>query len=826
MSSFNQLNPIKRFQQYLSRMRFLVTMLLLCLPYLSLAQRVELTPLEKESFREDATQMISFVEFLFNTLADENVSTRQKNTIINESYTKVFRDAEVQVEDDLTQREVATNKNIQDYLRDIDFFFTDATYELEVLNTRYDVNEKGENFLLVSTQRTLEGLTSDGDSVNSVLNRYFEINIDAEKQELKIASIYSTSANYEAELKTWWASLPPVWQSFFRDRFKAYNSELPVEVLTNMVDQQEISLQEYPRIQNLAPLSKLRRLKTLDISNTNVSSLAPLSGLTRLTRINLTNTPVNTLSALSGNRQMKEIIASQTDIQSLQWLQAFPGLEKLVINGTAISSLADIQYVPELADLQCSNTRIKFLAGLEKATQLTSLDISQTPVNQVIIVKYLPKLQLINLENTAVSNLSPLTEVPSLKIIRATSTPVKSIAPLKALPDLLKVYCDNTLVPEEEARNFALDKPDVLVIYESQALMRWYTALSPMWKSIINSKINIRGKVNKESLAAIASITELDLSGNTDILNLEPVSRLLNLQKLTVTNTNIRELDPLIRLVKLQQLDISNTPVSSLAPLKKSTNLQRLNLSSTPVNNLQALYELNKLEYINCEQTGISETRILQFLDHNPNCLVVYKTNDLILWWNELPSDWQDAFSSTLTGKFPDPEDLHRVVQRQSLDISNRKLNNLNPINAFIRLKELSVENCQLTNLEGIEGLSTLEEINISRNPINDLKPLQSQENLKTLNCSDTPVEDLDPLAALGYMNKIDCSGTLVRSLRPINGLFNLESLYIHNTDVRRLRHIERLYRLRILSCYNTRISERQVEKFKEAVPECEVTWY
>ena len=807
-------------------MRSLVTVLFLCLPFLSLAQRVELTPLEKESFREDATQMVSFVEFLFNPLADKNVSTRQKNTIINESYTKVFRDAEVQVEDDLTQREVATNKNIQDYLRDIDFFFTDATYELKVLNTRYDVNEKGENYLLVSTQRILKGLTSDGDSVNSVLNRYFEINIDAEKQELKIASIYSTSANYEAELKTWWASLPPVWQSFFRDRFSAYRSELPLEVLTSMVDQEVISLQEYPRIQDLAPLAKLRRLKKLDISNTNVSSLSPISGLTQLTSINVTNTPVNTLIALSGNRQMKEIIASRTDIRSLQWLQAFPGLEKLVINETAISSLADIQYVPELTDLQCSNTRIQFLAGLERATRLTSLDISQTPVNQVIIVKYLTELQLINLENTAVSNLSPLTKVPSLKIIRATSTPVKSIAPLKALPNLLKVYCDNTLVPEEEARSFALNKPEVLVIYESQALMRWYTELSPTWKSIINGKINIRSTVNKESLAAIASITELDLSGNTDIFNLEPVSRLLNLQSLTITNTNVRELDPLARMVKLQQLDISNTPVSSLAPLEKSTNLQRLDLSSTPVSNLLPLYELNNLKYINCEQTGISENLFLQFLDKNPDCLVVYKTNELILWWNELPGDWQNVFSTTLTGKFPEPDELHRVTQRRSLDISNRKLNNLTPLSAFIRLKELSVENCQLTNLDGIEGLNTLEKINISRNPISDLKPLQSQENLKTLNCSDTPVEDLNPLATLGYMKRIDCSGTLVRSLKPINGLFNLESLYIHNTDVRRLRNIERLYRLRILSCYNTRISERQVEKFKEAVPECKVTWY
>ncbi len=46
-----------------------------------------------------------------------------KDVLVTQSYTKIFRDPKVQVEDDLDEgRKTITNKDVQAYLKDVDFF--------------------------------------------------------------------------------------------------------------------------------------------------------------------------------------------------------------------------------------------------------------------------------------------------------------------------------------------------------------------------------------------------------------------------------------------------------------------------------------------------------------------------------------------------------------------------------------------------------------------------------------------------------------------------------------------------------------------------------
>src|SRR6476619_1766197 len=74
-------------------------------------------------------EMIGFLGYLLNTLGDPETPAQDKAVIVNESYSKIFRDGKVQVEDDLdASRVVITNKDIQAYLKDVDFFFTNAKF--------------------------------------------------------------------------------------------------------------------------------------------------------------------------------------------------------------------------------------------------------------------------------------------------------------------------------------------------------------------------------------------------------------------------------------------------------------------------------------------------------------------------------------------------------------------------------------------------------------------------------------------------------------------------------------------------------------------------
>ena len=133
----------------------------------------------------------SFLEFLLNTLGDAQSSARDKDVIIRESYLKIFRDGKVQIEDDLlADRKVVTNKDVQAYLKDIEFFYKSVAFKFKIREIKPTQKENGEIFFLVSLDRSLTAIGITGEKVTTTQLRFIEVNVDEKSQDLKIASIY------------------------------------------------------------------------------------------------------------------------------------------------------------------------------------------------------------------------------------------------------------------------------------------------------------------------------------------------------------------------------------------------------------------------------------------------------------------------------------------------------------------------------------------------------------------------------------------------------------------------------------------------------------
>ena len=87
---------------------------------------------------------------------ESDLGTDLKEVLITESYSKIFRDSKVQIEDDLDEaRDVITNKDVVAYLKDVDFFFQDVRFEFVIEHIEQGTNGKGETFYKVSTTRNL-----------------------------------------------------------------------------------------------------------------------------------------------------------------------------------------------------------------------------------------------------------------------------------------------------------------------------------------------------------------------------------------------------------------------------------------------------------------------------------------------------------------------------------------------------------------------------------------------------------------------------------------------------------------------------------------------
>ncbi len=187
----------------------------------------ELSPAQIEEYKGQAGQLVSFLQYMMNVLGDKSATTQDKETVIRQSYLKAFRDANVQIEDDLDEnRNVVTNKNVQAYLKDIDFFFKEAKFEFLVDDISYYVAEGGRVFFRVTTNRNLQGITITGDTVNASQMRYIEVNLDPSAKGLKIASIYTTKLSEREELASWWSEVPDAWRDYFKERLgaSAYDS--------------------------------------------------------------------------------------------------------------------------------------------------------------------------------------------------------------------------------------------------------------------------------------------------------------------------------------------------------------------------------------------------------------------------------------------------------------------------------------------------------------------------------------------------------------------------------------------------------------------------
>src|SRR5690606_23392726 len=172
---------------------------------------------EKELLRSWEPQirnMVQFLEYGLNLLGNDSTPAQDKEIIIRQSYARIFRDAFVQIEDDLIpNRKALTNKHGTAYLRDVDFFFRHVVFSLQIKKIRVEINQAGFPFFLVELHRQMQGIDIEGNSVKFSGPRFMEIVLDQENQDLKIVSIYTNPIETYEELSSWWAALPVPWKT-------------------------------------------------------------------------------------------------------------------------------------------------------------------------------------------------------------------------------------------------------------------------------------------------------------------------------------------------------------------------------------------------------------------------------------------------------------------------------------------------------------------------------------------------------------------------------------------------------------------------------------
>jgi serine/threonine protein kinase len=135
-------------------------------------------------------------------------------------------------------------------------------------------------------------------------------------------------------------------------------------------------------------------VKSLDLSNSQISTLPSLQGLGSLEELNLRGSQVTSLLSLDGLTGLRRLDLAKTKVTSLPPLQDLTSLRALDLSDTRLAVLPSLDALIALQDLNLAHTNIATLPSLTRLTALRRLNLQDTNVVNLPQTAELPELQI------------------------------------------------------------------------------------------------------------------------------------------------------------------------------------------------------------------------------------------------------------------------------------------------------------------------------------------------------------------------------------------------------------------------------------------------
>lgn len=808
-----------------------LSLFFLCISFTSFAQAIKgYTNSEIDDYSSKVEDQVRFLEYLLNTIGSAETQPRDKDVVIRESYLKIFRDGEVQVEDDLLlDRKVVTNKNVTAYLKDIEFFYKDVNFKFKIREVKPHQKDNGDVYFTASLDRTITATGINNEKITNTKPRFIEVNLDPKSQELKIASVYTTKVSRDEELAEWWSVLDPHWQNYFRDRFaiNEYDS-INLDQLYRFVEVDSLDISGTDSLLDLSPMEAMRNLKYVNLSNTRITELGPISNVTFLEYLDVSNTPTSDIQFIKYSDRLRHLDISNTKITDISELVNLKAIRSLRVEETPIMSFAVLNEFDSLQSLYISKSGFNNAENIKDLSNLEDLDLSQNYLINFSQLSELTSLKNLNLSTTNIQDLTPLVGLKNLEVLDITGTEVSDISALNGKTELSKVLADETKLSVIASDNFIRNNPNVLLIHHVKDLESWWAGLSDAWKASMkkaNPSIT-SDNPSVEILTSTIGLEELDLS-DAGIQTLNPITRFAKLTKVDFSGNPITEVISLSEVKTLEEIIGRNSQVKDISPLKSNENLVRIDLDGSPVSSIMDVVSLPNLTYLNVNASEIFPEEVPEVVIQKSTLTIIYRTDELNTWWSELDGSWKEIFRKQFSlPEEPSSEQLHAMTEKSSLNFERVAIGDIHALTVFVNLRSLVIFDAPLGNIAPVAELKLLEKLKLSQVPVVDFSPLRSLNKLKELDISNSGIEDLDPLSGLINLKTLNISGTNLKTLKGLEGLINLQEMDVASTNLRTLRPIEGLPNLKKLSCFNTRLNSRAVDSFKDSNPDCEVRYY
>ena len=341
----------------------------------------------------------------------------------------------------------------------------------------------------------------------------------------------------------------------------------------------------------LSELSRLEKLKTLNLSDNEIIGLSFLKGLNELTTLDLRSNKIKDISVLSGLTELRTLYLDNNRIEDFSPLYSLHNLGILYITGMDISEtqLAELKtalpsciiysddaspdvveitlggrtFKSDVTSLDLSGCGISDISLLSLCTSLEKLDLGDNSIKDLTPLMGLKKLEYLNLAGNKIDSVTALSDLKKLNELHLSRNPLKGISALSDLSSLKTLCLDFTGIKDASLQKlYKLDALRTLLLDGNEELTQ--SAVDELKKKLpgcavsftpVTVTLELGGKSFKND------VTELSLVG-CGISDISVLSRCTSLKKLDLSDNPITDASPLYGLSSLRELYISGTSLT------------------------------------------------------------------------------------------------------------------------------------------------------------------------------------------------------------------------------------------------------------------------
>lgn len=277
-------------------------------------------------------------------------------------------------------------------------------------------------------------------------------------------------------------------------------------------------------------------------------------------------------------------------------------------------------------------------------------------------------------------------------------------------------------------------------------------------------------------LEGLTKLKELNISGcRFAASELRVLEKLPSLQKLKISDCGLSTIADLENVTGLTYLDISNNTIRNLEPLAGMTNLRELYMQLNAITSLEVLTNMYDLEKLNISFNSISSLAPLGLCGK---------------------LSWLDASNNTIST-------VNGIAQLQfltTLSLNYNLLSDVSQLGACIQLKELSFTNNSVHNISSLSSLTNLEMLDFSYNNVSALPDWPQNCALRILQGAHNQVQSISVLGGMPNLTYVSMDYNL---LTDINALANCSNLVQVNVFGNSISDVSALTQHSIIVNYN-----------------------